>query len=60
MMRQVEIVVAGERNEPAAIAHYVDAVGAHAVDQVAAQLSRFEIPKFLGSELIERGHGASA
>src|SRR5262249_27436902 len=56
MLRQVEVVVAGERQQPAAAAHHPDAVGAPGRDQRAAQVRALQLGELLPRKSVERAH----
>ena len=57
MLAQIEIIVAGEGQEPLAVADDGNAVLARGLGQAAAQLPGFERCQFFGGETIERGQG---
>ena len=57
MLGEIEIVVAGKRQQALAVALDPDAVLAHGFGQRPAQMAALQIVEFGLRELIERGHG---
>ena len=60
MMGEIEIVVAGEGQEPPAVARDPEAVLALGFRQRAAQMPALQFAQLLAGELIERGHNRRA